>query len=172
MKRFLKKQLPAAFLVLVMVISLVPIASAASSDIKKSLDAGESVTFSRTEFRNLFDTEEDEDYFSYLEFTDFDDLDNYGYFYAYDYYDDKIILDEDTLENAYFYYDSSDVPKNYDYALTGLTFVADDDADADSLYLDYVLVGEDETEVYGTLEIESTKGAGTKVLIMIPKEVE
>ena len=80
MKRFLKKQLPAAFLVLVMMISLVPIASAASSDIKKSLDAGDSVTFSRTEFRNLFDTEEDEDYFSYLEFTDFDDLDNYGYF--------------------------------------------------------------------------------------------
>ena len=164
MKRFLKKQLPAAFLVLVMVISLVPIASAASSDIKKSLDAGESVTFSRTEFRNLFDTEEDEDYFSYLEFTDFDDLDNYGYFYAYDYYDDKIILDEDTLENAYFYYDSSDVPKNYDYALTGLTFVADDDADADSLYLDYVLVGEDETEVYGTLEIEIGEGSGDDIV--------
>ena len=40
MKRFLRKQLPAFFLVLVMLVGMMPAAAAASADIKKSVKAG------------------------------------------------------------------------------------------------------------------------------------
>lgn len=167
MKRFLKKQLPATLLALVMMVSLLPIAGAASSDIKKSVDAGEEITFTRTEFRSLFNAEESKDTFYYLEFTDCDDLDDYGFFSAYDYTDDEVSLDEDDLENARFYYDSSDVTKKNRYTLSSLTFVADDDAEDASLYLDYTLVGEDDTEVYGTLEIEISGGSGDDIIYTV-----
>ena len=154
MKEFWRKKLPSFLLAVLMVATMVPTAGAATrSDMEISVDAGDEVTLSRSDFKNLFEDESNET-LEYVEFTDADDLDDYGYFTAYDYYDDECDLDADDLEaQAYFYYYDSDVPKSVDYALTGLTFVADDDADDGSFVMDFVMVGDDGDEVSGTLEI-------------------
>lgn len=154
MKGLFKKRVSAFLLALAMMFSLVPAVSAAASDIAVSVEAGQTITFSRSEFKTIFDAEEAYDDFYYLTFTDYDELDNYGYFTAYDYGGDAVDLDEDGVDNAWFFYYSSDVPQNYDYALSGLTFTAYDNADSGTLYLDFTLVGENEEKVYGILEIE------------------
>lgn len=156
MRRLWKTKLPAFLLAMVMVIGMIPAAGAASADIERTVEAGDEVTFKASAFKSLFNDEYPRETFSYVEFKDAGDLDDYGYFTAYDYYEDQEKLYEDDLENsAYFYYDSNDVPKNYDYELSGLTFVADDGAKSGTLKMKFVLVGEDsDYTVNGTLEIE------------------
>ena len=54
MKRFLRKQLPAVLLVLAMMVSLMPTASAARADLTVSVEAGDEVTLSRSDFRSIY----------------------------------------------------------------------------------------------------------------------
>ena len=83
MNRFWKKKLPAFLLALVMMMSLVPAASAATTSIDYELEveAGEEVKISRKTLKDLCEEEADEDFY-YLVFTSYDDLDDYGYLSA------------------------------------------------------------------------------------------
>lgn len=171
MKEFWRKKLPSFLLSVLMVATMVPTAAAAYADLEVSVDAGDEVTLSRTDFRDLFNAESNET-LEYVEFTDADDLDDYGYFTAYDYYDDEYELDAADLENnTWFYYYDSDVPQTVDYALTGLTFVAYDNADDGSFVMDFTLVGDDGDEVDGTLEI-TVDGDGASSSSKITYEVD
>ena len=171
MRRLWKTKLPAFLLAMVMVIGMIPAAGAASADIERTVEAGDEVTFKASAFKSLFNDEYPRETFSYVEFKDAGDLDDYGYFTAYDYYEDQEKLYEDDLENsAYFYYDSNDVPKNYDYELSGLTFVADDGAKSGTLKMKFVLVGEDsDYTVNGTLEIEIDGNGSSSDTISLKK---
>ena len=113
MRRFFRKRLPAFLLTLVMVMTMVPAVSARSSaDLTYEVDRGESVSFSKRDFRSLYRNEYSGENPSYIVFTDYDDLDDYGYLTAKNYRDKTISLDESALDNTWFYYDSNDVPKD------------------------------------------------------------
>ena len=83
MNRLLTKKLPAMLLAMAMMVSLVPAASAAKADFSYEVDAGDSIEFSRSDIRDLYE-DENSDAFSYLEFTEYDDLDDYGHLEAKD----------------------------------------------------------------------------------------
>ena len=153
MKRLWNKRVSAFLLALVMMVSLIPAAAAASADITKSVDAGDDVAIGRTVFRDLFDEESSEDLY-YLEFDSFDDFDDYGYFTATDADDDEIALDDSELDDGEFYYSSADVAHADEYHLSTLKFVADDDAEDATLEFNFTLYGDGNDEVEGTLEIE------------------
>jgi len=153
MKRLWNKRVSAFLLALVMMVSLIPAAAAASADITKSVDAGDDVAIGRTVFRDLFDEESSEDLY-YLEFDSFDDFDDYGYFTATDADDDEIALDDSELDDGEFYYSSADVAHADEYHLSTLKFVADDDAEDATLEFEFTLYGDGNDEVEGTLEIE------------------
>ena len=55
MKAFMKRKLPAFLMALVMMLGLVPAASAASGSILIKVDAGEEAEFDRTEFKDYFE---------------------------------------------------------------------------------------------------------------------
>ena len=56
MSRFLKKRVPAFLITLVMVTTLIPMASAKSSaDIEYEVDAGDNVTLEFSDFQNYYD---------------------------------------------------------------------------------------------------------------------
>ena len=162
MKRFLRKQLPAVLLVLAMMVSLMPAASAARADLTVSVEAGDEVTLSRSDFRSIYNADNSvSSAFSYMTFTDFDDLKNYGYFKATNKSGRTVTLDEDDLDNLWFYDSGSDIEYDGDCQLSGLTFVADDDADDGTLTLKFSLVGEKSRDtVSGTLAIE-VDGSGS-----------
>ena len=143
MRRFFRKRLPAFLLTLVMVMTMVPAASARSSaDLTYEVDKGDSVSFKEREFRDLYKSEYSGDP-SYVVFTDYSDLDDYGYLTAVNYYDKTVSLSESDLRNTWFYYDSRDVPKNMDYALDGLTFEANRRADSGTLRLKFEIYDAD-----------------------------
>ena len=151
MKSFWKKKLPSFLLALLMMVSLVPAAGAASADVTYEVEAGKKITFDAADFSALKS-------FDYLEFTEYDDLDSVGYFTAYNKDDDKVTLDESDLDSLWFYYDEDDIEYDSDCDLDTLTFVADDDTD-DTLYLEFEL-WRNETRVYsGVLEIEIGGGS-------------
>ena len=155
MKRFSFKRLSAALMALVIMVSLVPAASAASADIEASVDAGDEVSFDRSEFLTIYDYEISDDTLSYLKFTDYSDLDDYGYLYAKDGDGDWVSLNEDDLdENIWFYYYSSDISYDGDCRLDDLTFVADDDAPDGTLTLEFTLYGRNGKNLDGVLYIE------------------
>ena len=167
MNRLLKVKLPAFLLAMVMVISMVPVSFAASADLEETVEAGDEVSFSRSEFKSIyedaFDYDDDYSDFYYLEFTDTDDFDEYGHFEATDcdeYWSDD--LDESDVYDAVFYYYSSDVTEYDEYELDGLTFVADDNADDGTLTLEFTLYGEDDDDsVDGIMEIEIDGGSSS-----------
>ena len=163
MRRFFRKRLPAFLLTLVMVMTLVPAVSARSSaDLTYEVDRGESVSFSKRDFRSLYRNEYSGENPSYIVFTDYDDLDDYGYLTAKNYRDKTISLDESALDNTWFYYDSNDVPKDVDYALDDLTFEANRRADSGTLRLRFKICGKDQGHyVYGTVDIKVGGGSGS-----------
>ena len=163
MRRFFRKRLPAFLLTLVMVMTMVPAVSARSSaDLTYEVDRGESVSFSKRDFRSLYRNEYSGENPSYIVFTDYDDLDDYGYLTAKNYRDKTISLDESALDNTWFYYSSGDVPKNMDYALDGLTFEANRRADGGTLRLKFEIYDADgKNYVYGTMDIKVGGGSGS-----------
>ena len=163
MRRFFRKRLPAFLLTLVMVMTMAPAVSAHSSaDLTYEVDRGESVSFSKRDFRSLYRNEYSDENPSYIVFTDYDDLDDYGYLTAVNYYDKTVSLSESDLRNTWFYYDSRDVPKNMDYALDGLTFEANRRADSGTLRLKFEIYDADgKNYVYGTMDIKVGGGSGS-----------
>ena len=163
MRRFFRKRLPAFLLTMIMVMTMVPAVSARSSaDLTYEVDRGESVSFSKRDFRSLYRNEYSGENPSYIVFTDYDDLDDYGYLTAKNYRDKTISLDESALDNTWFYYDSNDVPKDVDYALDGLTFEANRRADSGTLRLKFEIYDADgKNYVYGTMDIKVGGGSGS-----------
>ena len=163
MRRFFRKRLPAFLLTLVMVMTMVPAVSAKSSaDLTYEVDRGESVSFSKRDFRSLYRNEYSGENPSYIVFTDYDDLDDYGYLTAKNYRDKTISLDESALDNTWFYYDSNDVPKDVDYALDDLTFEANRRADSGTLRLKFEIHGTDSKDyVSCTMDIKVGGGSGS-----------
>ena len=163
MRRFFRKRLPAFLLTLVMVMTMVPAVSARSSaDLTYEVDRGESVSFSKRDFRSLYRNEYSGENPSYIVFTDYDDLDDYGYLTAKNYRDKTISLDESALDNTWFYYDSNDVPKDVEYALDDLTFEANRRADSGTLRLKFEIHGTDSKDyVSCTMDIKVGGGSGS-----------
>ena len=163
MRRFFRKRLPAFLLTLIMVMTMVPAVSARSSaDLTYEVDRGESVSFSKRDFRSLYRNEYSGENPSYIVFTDYDDLDDYGYLTAKNYRDKTISLDESALDNTWFYYDSNDVPKDVDYALDDLTFEANRRADSGTLRLKFEIHGTDSKDyVSCTMDIKVGGGSGS-----------
>lgn len=167
MKRFLKKQLPAALLALMMMIGMVPAASAARADIEVSVESGDEVSLSRSEFRSVYNqySSSSNSSFYYVVFTDYRDIEDYGHLEATNKKGRTVTLDEDNLENVWFYDSSSDIEYDDDCALSGLTFVADKNAKAGTLTLKFTLQGTKSSDkVEGALDIEvdgSGSGSGT-----------
>ena len=163
MRRFFRKRLPAFLLTLVMVMTMAPAVSARSSaDLTYEVDRGESVSFSKRDFRSLYRNEYSGENPSYIVFTDYDDLDDYGYLTAKNYRDKTISLDESALDNTWFYYDSNDVPKDVDYALDDLTFEANRRADSGTLRLKFEIHGTDSKDyVSCTMDIKVGGGSGS-----------
>ena len=161
MRRFFRKRLPAFLLTLVMVMTMVPAVSARSSaDLTYEVDRGESVSFSKRDFRSLYRNEYSGENPSYIVFTDYDDLDDYGYLTAKNYRDKTISLDESALDNTWFYYDSNDVPKDVDYALDDLTFEANRRADSSTLRLKFEIHGTDSKD-YVSCTMDIKVGGGS-----------
>lgn len=154
MKRFLKRQI-AVLLAVLMVVSMIPAASAATPDITKTVESGESASFSRATFKNLYDQDSSVDSeFSYLVFTDYEGLDDYGYLTAYNRSGNEAVIRQNSLKNMWFYYDAKDIAYDSDCSLAGLTFVADDDAASGSFTLEFTLQGEKSGDkVTGTIKI-------------------
>lgn len=133
-----------------------------SGDIVYQLDAGDSLTFEREDFRDFFEDESSDTIYR-LEFTDANELDDWGELYSYNYDDDRVYFDESDIDDGWFYYYDSDLSDDYDYTLDDLTFVADEDADGETVTLDFTIYGEDDDEVDGTVEIQIGEGSTTKV---------
>ena len=153
MKRLWKTQLPAFLLAIVMVVGMVPAALATDVDIAYTVDAGEKVELKASSFKTLFEKKYSN--FCALSFTDTDGFDDYGYFYTDNYNGKKTYLDEADMEDAYFYYSDKEMTnKNTDFSLSGLTFVADDDAKNTTLTMRFTLYGSNwNNRVNGTLEL-------------------
>ena len=119
------------------------------------VDPGESVDFSRSDFRDVYEDVYDDD-FDYVDFyPDSSYKSSTGYIY-YDYQgSDEERLDRADLTSYYFEYSNSS-----DYPLDKLTFVADEDAGNRTLIIDCTLWGEDHS-LETTLEIEIGKGSSS-----------
>ena len=125
------------------------------------VDPGDDVELDADDFWDMFDEESRED-FEYLEFYSYDDFDDYGYFEAEDRYGDWTELNDNTLDDGYYYYfDWEDASGSNGYGLDGMTFVADRNADEDTLEFPFTMYGDGNDEVDGTLYIEIGEGTGT-----------
>lgn len=162
MKRFCKKQLPSFLLTLLMLVSLVPAASAASADISYDVDADDKVAIDEDDFIDFFDDECDDERLEYVKFSNVPDFDHLGRFYAYDEDNDKVYMDEDDLDDYYFYYRTKDMTDSSDLQLDGLTFEAYDDADTETITIRFRCIGNDGyTTSYGYLEINVDGGSSS-----------
>ncbi|WP_295586829.1 S-layer homology domain-containing protein [uncultured Oscillibacter sp.] len=122
--------------------------SSKADSIVYEVDPGKSVSFSRTDFRDVYEDVYDDD-FDYVDFyPDSSYKSSVGYIY-YDYKGkNEERLDRNDLKDNYFEYSSSS-----DYPLDKLTFVADQDAGSRTLTIDCTLHGEDHS-LDTTLEIK------------------
>ena len=163
MRRFFRKRLPAFLLTLVMAMTMVPAVSARSSaDLTYEVDRGESVSFSKRDFRSLYRNEYSNETPQYIVFTDYSDLDDYGYLTAKNYRGKTINLSKSDLNNTWFYYDSDNVPESVDYALDDLTFVANRRADSGTLRMEFEIHGERSKDyVSCTMDIKVGGGSGS-----------
>ncbi len=80
MKRFFNRQLPAFLLTLLMIVSLVPAASAARADISVDVDADDDVKIDMDEFIDFFNDECDDETLEYVRFSNIPDFDDLGRF--------------------------------------------------------------------------------------------
>lgn len=129
--------------------------SSRADSIVYEVKPGESVDFSRTDFREVYEDVYDDD-FDYVDFyPDSSYKSSVGYIY-YDYKgSDEERLDRDDLTDNYFEYSNSS-----SYPLDKLTFVADEDAGSRTLTIDCTLYGED-NELDTTLEIKIGRGSSS-----------
>ena len=162
MNRFWKMKLPAFLLAMVMVIGMVPAASAARADISYDVDADDKVTIDVDDFIDFFDDEIDDESLEYVRFSNVPAFDDLGRFYAYDEDDDKVYLDEDDLDDYYFYRRTRDMSDSSDLQLEGLTFEAHDDADSEDITIRFKCYGgESSPTSYGYMKISIDGGSGS-----------
>lgn len=137
--------------------------SGSSGDVELTyyVDPDDDITVDADDFDDLF-SEESNEYLEYVRFYSYDDFDDYGYFEAEDRYGDWTELNDNTLDDGYYYYfDWEDASGSNGYGLDGMTFVADRNADEDTLEFPFTMYGDDNDEVGGTLYIEIGEGTGT-----------
>ena len=153
MSRFLKKRVPAFLMTLVMVMTLIPMASAKSSaDIEYEVDAGDNVTLEFSDFQNYYDKYES-DNLCRMEFTDLTDVDSNGKMYAVDFEGDEVRVNEDDLYNSWFYASKSDVEDSGEYRIKGMNYSAGSKADGETAELAFTLYGDKKGELKGILRI-------------------
>ena len=153
MSRFLKKRVPAFLMTLVMVTTLIPMASAKSSaDIEYEVDAGDNVTLEFSDFQNYYDKYESDNLYR-MEFTDLTDVDSNGRMYAVDFEGDEVRVNEDNLYNSWFYASKSDVQDSGKYRIKGMNYSAGSKADGETAELAFTLYGDKKGELEGILRI-------------------
>ena len=153
MSRFLKKRVPAFLMTLVMVTTLIPMASAKSSaDIEYEVDAGDNVTLEFSDFQNYYDKYESDNLYR-MEFTDLTDVDSNGKMYAVDFEGDEVRVNEDDLYNSWFYASKSDVDDSGEYRIKGMNYSAGSKADGETAELAFTLYGDKKGELKGILRI-------------------
>ena len=153
MSRFLKKRVPAFLMTLVMVTTLIPMASAKSSaDIEYEVDAGDNVTLEFSDFQNYYDKYESDNLYR-MEFTDLTDVDSNGRMYAVDFEGDEVRVNEDDLYNSWFYASKSDVEDSGEYRIKGMNYSAGSKADGETAELAFTLYGDKKGELEGILRI-------------------
>ena len=153
MSRFLKKRVPAFLITLVMVTTLIPMASAKSSaDIEYEVDAGDNVTLEFSDFQNYYDKHESDNLYR-MEFTDLTDVDSNGKMYAVDFEGDEVRVNEDDLYNSWFYASKSDVEDSGEYRIKGMNYSAGSKADGETAELAFTLYGDKKGELEGILRI-------------------
>ena len=153
MKSFWKKKLPSLLLALLMMISLVPAAAAASADVTYTVAPGNKVTFDIADFSALKS-------YDYLVFTEYSKLDSFGKFTAYDKDGDKVTLAKKDLDNLWFYYDEDDIDYDSDCDLDTLTFVADSNASG-TLTLTFELWKDGSKKYTGTVDIKVSSSSSS-----------
>lgn len=126
--------------------------SSTHADIDYKVNAGKRVEFDRSDFKALFDKKFDEDdTFRYVVFSPKNSYKSSNGYLYYDYdgrNEEKFAKDE--LGDYGFYYNNDKY--GGDYPINDLTFVADKDADGETVTLDFTLYGDSE-ELDGTLAI-------------------
>ena len=153
MSRFLKKRVQAFLITLVMVTTLIPMASAKSSaDIEYEVDAGDNVTLEFSDFQNYYDKYESDNLYR-MEFTDLTDVDSNGRMYAVDFEGDEVRVNEDDLYNSWFYASKSDVEDSGEYRIKGMNYSAGSKADGETAELAFTLYGDKKGELEGILRI-------------------
>ena len=153
MSRFLKKRVPAFLMTLVMVTTLIPMASAKSSaDIEYEVDAGDNVTLEFSDFQNYYDKYESDNLYR-MEFTDLTDVDSNGRMYAVDFEGDEVRVNEDDLYNSWFYASKSNVEDSGEYRIKGMNYSAGSKADGETAELAFTLYGDKKGELEGILRI-------------------
>ena len=161
MKRFWNTRVSALLLAVILTLGAVPAALAAGADVAYEVSAGETVELKPSAFKKLYEKEYSD--FCALRFTDTDDFDDYGRFYAKDIDGKKTYLKEKDMDDAFFYYDTEDMEdEDTDFALSGLTFDADDDAKSAALTLKFTLYGDRwNSRVTGTMTLDIDRGGST-----------
>ena len=153
MSRFLKKRVPAFLITLVMVTTLIPMASAKSSaDIEYEVDAGDNVTLEFSDFQNYYDKYESDNLYR-MEFTNLTDVDSNGRMYAVDFEGDEVRVNEDDLYNSWFYASKSDVEDSGEYRIKGMNYSAGSKADGETAELAFTLYGDKKGKLDGILRI-------------------
>ena len=162
MSRFLKKRVPAFLITLVMVTTLIPMASAKSSaDIEYEVDAGDNVTLEFSDFQNYYDKHESDNLYR-MEFTDLTDVDSNGKMYAVDFEGDEVRVNEDDLYNSWFYASKSDVEDSGEYRIKGMNYSAGSKADGETAELAFTLYGDKKGELKGILRIDIGSSGSSK----------
>ena len=140
--------------------------SGSSGDISYKVTAGESVTFSRSDFKKLYE-DACGGSFEYVVFTpDSSYKSTYGSFYFdYEGTEEEKIAKSD-MEDYEF-----DYSKTSDYPVGSLSFVAAEDASDHTITLDCVLYGDDE-DVEATVTVKIGKGSSSSSKADLVLEVE
>ena len=154
MRQFLKKRVPAFLLTLVMVMTLVPMASAKSSaDIELEVDAGDSTYFDEEAFNKFYD-DNCSGSFQYVEFSVSErNFDRFEGSLSHGTKRSSKSISYAKFTDSDFYYNDSDYG---DYELGRLILSADEDADDDTLEIDFT--------VYGEHKNKTQKESGTLLL--------
>ena len=160
MRQFLKKRVPAFLLTLVMVTTLVPMASAKSSaDIELEVDAGDSTYFDEEAFNKFYD-DNCSGSFQYVEFSVSErNFDRFEGSLSHGTKRSSKSISYAKFTNSDFYYNDSDYG---DYELGRLILSADEDTDDDTLEIDFTVYGEHKNktqEESGTLRLTVNGGS-------------
>lgn len=133
--------------------------SSSRGEIVYEVDAGDEVTFDRSDFNELFQEEYDDYTLRYVVFEPDSDYSSADGSIYYDYgFSDEISFSRSKLGNYEFYYSDSDYG---DYALRDLSFVAGDDFD-EELSIDFRAYYSNSRYVDGTLVIKPSGSSSSK----------